>query len=112
LIRPLPVLLADQAIQQNTAARLDGSKSKTNGKKYPMVIIMWTFTMIMIVQREIGLVSSNTIRLLTLILKVITLIVVLVSLIQRWRAPWHAGVSQWFWRAKPTTTSRVSEIGY
>jgi hypothetical protein len=54
--------------------------------------------MIMIVQREIGLVSSNTMRWLTLILTVITLIVVLVSLIQRRRAPWHAGVSQWFWR--------------
>ncbi|MGA3086914.1 MAG: hypothetical protein ABSE95_19355 [Thermodesulfobacteriota bacterium] len=57
------------------------------------MVILWTITVIMTMQREIGLVSSNTMGWLTLILMVITLIVVLVSFIQRRRATWSAGVS-------------------
>jgi len=57
------------------------------------MVILWTITVIMTMQREIGLVSSNTMGWLTLILMVITLIVVLVSFIQMRRATWPAGVS-------------------
>jgi hypothetical protein len=57
------------------------------------MVILWTITVLMIMQSEIGLVSSNTMGWLTLILMVIALIVVLVSFIQRRRATWPAGVS-------------------
>jgi hypothetical protein len=53
-----------------------------------MVIIMWTITVMMTMQQEIGLVSSNTMRWLTLILMGITLIVVLVICIQRRKTTW------------------------
>ena len=57
------------------------------------MVILWTITVLMIMQSEIGLVSSNTMGWLTLILMVIALIVVSVSFIQRRRATWPAGVS-------------------
>ena len=46
------------------------------------MFILWTITVIMTMQREIGLVSSNTMRWLTLILMGIALIALLVSFIQ------------------------------
>ncbi len=76
------------------------------------MVIFWTITVIMTMQREIGLVSSNTMGWLTLILMVITFIVVLVSFIQRRRAAWPAGVSWRLWRIKLMTRSRVSEMEY
>ena len=76
------------------------------------MVILWTITVIMTIQREIGLVSSNTMGWLTLILMGIALIVVLVSFIQRLRAIWPAGVSWRARRTKLTTTSRVSEMEY
>jgi len=76
------------------------------------MVILWTITVIMTMQREIGLLSSNTMGWLTLFLMVITLIVVLISLIQRRRAIWPAGISWRARRTKLTTTSRVSEMEY
>ena len=49
------------------------------------MIIFWAITVIMTMQREIGLVSSNTMGWLTPILMVITLIVFLVNITQRRR---------------------------
>ncbi len=77
-----------------------------------MVFIIWTITLIMTMQSEIGLVSRNTMRGVTLSLMGITLIVVLVSLIQRRKATWPAGVSRRFWQAKPTRPSGVSQMEY
>ena len=76
------------------------------------MIVFWTITVIMTMQREIGLVSSKTMGWLTLILMGITLIVLLVSFIQYRRATWPAGVSWRLWQTKLTTTSRVSEMEY
>ncbi len=66
------------------------------------MIIMWAITIIMTMQRQIGLVSSNTMRWLILILLVITLSVMLVNFIQKRRATWPAGVSWRLWRTKLT----------
>ena len=57
------------------------------------MVIMLTITLMMTLQREIGLVSSNTMGWLTLVLMGITLVVLLVSFIQNRRDTWSAGDS-------------------
>jgi len=76
------------------------------------MFILWTITVILTMQREIGLVSNNTMRWLTLILMGIALIAVLVSFFQRRKATWPAEVSWRVRRTKLTTTSRVSKMEY
>jgi hypothetical protein len=62
------------------------------------MVIMWTITLMMTMQREIGLVGSNTMRWLILILMVFTLVALLVNFIQSRKATWPAGVSHRLWR--------------
>lgn len=75
------------------------------------MFILWTITVIMTMQREIGLVSSNTLGWIFFILMVITLIVLLGYFLQKQIATWYRGVS---WRVfrpiKVQTTSRMIEM--
>jgi hypothetical protein len=60
------------------------------------MIIMLAITVMLTLQNEIGLVSSNTMRWLIFILMVITIIAVLITRVQRRRATWPAEVISGF----------------
>jgi amino acid transporter len=101
-MRSRPNLPAAQTILRNTDAWLDDNQPETKGKNYIMVIIMWTITVMMILQIEIGLVSSNTMTWLALILIGITFFVGLVNFIRRRKVTRLAEISRRVGLIKPT----------